>query len=243
MKEQPEIEQAAVTALLKLLADPYVLARSAAARSLAGTKVGSDSTIPALIRAAADPDWRVRRDVAGALGSFGEQAASANEALVALLRDEDREARLRAGQSLRAVNPSGAFDLMLAATKDGNENIRATAVEAIGRYGGSEQVVAALASALGDGSAEVRFRAVRAIDALGPNAKAALEPLARCVNDRNCIVREYACRALGRMGPEAATAVPVLLVAASGDWHGGVRKSAAAALIAIQPVPAPATTQ
>jgi HEAT repeat protein len=240
LKDQPDIEQAASTTLLKLLADPYVLVRSAAARSLGGIKMGADAAIPALIVAAADPDWRVRRDTASALGSFGEQAASANDVLVTLLRDPDHETRLRAGQSLRAVNPTGAFDLVMAAAKDGNENIRTTAIEAIGRYGASEQVIAALAGALGDGSADVRFRAVRALDAMGPGAKPALEALTKCVNDRNCIVREYSCRALGRMGPEAASAVSVLNMASTDDWHGGTRKSALAALKAIQPAPAPA---
>jgi hypothetical protein len=66
-----------------------------------------------------------------------------------------------------------------------------------------------------------------------------VEALTNSVNDRNCIVREYACRALGRMGPGAISAVPVLLVASTDDWHGGTRKSAQAALKAIQPVPAP----
>lgn len=240
LKDQPDIEQAAATTLLTLLADPYVLVRSAAARSLGGIRMGADAAIPALIGAAADSDWRVRRDVAGALGTFGEQAASANDVLVTLLRDSDNETRLRAAQSLRAVNPNGAFDLVMAAAKDGNEYIRTTAIESIGRYGANEPAIAALIGALGDGSVDVRFRAVRAFEAMGPAAKPALEALTKSVNDRNCIVREYACRALGRMGPEAASAVPVLNVASTDDWHGGTRKAALAALKAIQPAPAPA---
>jgi HEAT repeat protein len=239
LKEQPDIELSATTTLLTLLTDPYVLVRSAAARSLSGTKAGADATVPALMQAAADPTWQVRRETAGALGSFGEQAASAGEVLVGLLSDEDRETRLRAGQSLRSVNPTGAFDIVIAAAKDGNEQIRSTAIEALGRYGSSEQVIGALVNTLGDGAAEVRFRAVRALEAMGPAALPALDPLTKSVNDPNCLVREYACRAVGRMGPAAAPAVPVLIAAATEDWHGGTRKSAAAALQAIQPVAAP----
>jgi HEAT repeat protein len=237
LKEQPEAALAASAALVKLLADPYVLVRAAAARSLGASKVGTETAVPALIVAAGDADWRVRRDVASALGAFGERAAAANEVLVALLRDTDHETRLRAGQSLRSVNPTGAFDLMLAAAKDRNEDIRSTAIEALGRYGATEQVIAAMIGALKDGSADVRFRAVRALDAMGAGAKPALEALTLSVNDRHCIVREYACRALGRLGPEAISAVPVLIVASTDDWHGGTRKSALAALKAIQPVP------
>lgn len=240
LKEQPELELAAATTLLKLLTEPYVLVRSAAARSLGGLKSGADASVPALILAASDVDWRVRRDTAGALGAFGEQAASASDVLVKLLRDSDQETRLRAGQSLRSVNPAGAFDLLMAAAKDGNENVRYTAIESLGRYGSTEPVIAALAAALSDGSADVRYRAVRALEAMGPAALPALDVLTKSVNDRNCLVRETTCRAIGRLGPAAAAAVPVLLVASTDDWHGGTRKSAAAALKAIAPLPAPA---
>ncbi len=60
--------------------------------------------------------------------------------------------------------------------------------------------------------AEVRAAAARAVETIGPQAKAAVPALTACLQDSQAQLNLEACRALARIGPDAKDAVPNLIV-------------------------------
>lgn len=87
--------------------------------------------------------------------------------------------------------------------------------------------VAMLGGLGGSPDAKSRLAAVRAVGALGPEARAAVPGLIECLGER--LLRSAAAFALGEMGAEARAAAPVL-ISALVDEDEQVRASAAAAL-------------
>jgi HEAT repeat protein len=61
--------------------------------------------VPGLIKTLADPDWRVRRQAALALGEVGPEAAAATAALKKLGRDPLPLVRRAAADSLARIAP------------------------------------------------------------------------------------------------------------------------------------------
>jgi energy-coupling factor transporter ATP-binding protein EcfA2 len=125
---------------------------------------------------------------------------------------------------------------LLLLSQDGNEEVRASAADALGRLGAAAatpEVVAQLVALIQDGNEGVRASAVYALGRLGA-AAATPEVVARLValiQDGNEGVRASAADALGRLGAAAATPeVVARLVALTKDGNEGVRASAASAL-------------
>jgi hypothetical protein len=98
------------------------------------------------------------------------------------------------------------------ATCDADPAVRVNAVEALGLTGGHRHAVPALAAALSDPDADVRFSAALSLAQAGPAAADAVPALQAALTDENRYVPGYAVEALERVAsPEALTAlVPFL---------------------------------
>jgi HEAT repeat protein len=116
--------------------------------------------------------------------------------------------------------------------KEGDENCRAEAAEALGDLGADgKAALPALVSALGDEGERVRQNVLRAIIAIGPDAKAT-PALTNSLKDSDSLVRALSANALGQLGPLARQSVPALREALH-DRDETVKKEAADALRAI----------
>jgi HEAT repeat protein len=116
--------------------------------------------------------------------------------------------------------------------KEGDENTRAEAAEALGDLGpDGKPALPAVLSALGDEGERVRQNALRAIIAIGPDEKA-IQPLTNSLKDSDNIVRALSANALGQLGSLARRSVPALREALH-DRDENVQKEAADALKAI----------
>ncbi len=82
--------------------------------------------------------------------------------------------------------------------------------------------------------AEVRRNAAKALQHMGPEAKAAIPVLIEVLQDKDKLVRANAARALGKIGPEAEPAIPALMQAIK-DKVMIVRMGAASGLGGIGP--------
>lgn len=180
-----------------------------------------DRCVPALTRALADADLKVRTAAAKALGRFGPEAASAAEALAAAATNSSHPyfLRLAATVSLGRVGPGAGETAaeLLANLQAPQAIVRAATATALGRIASGPSVsVPALVAALGDEDAYVRQNASRAIAAFGPAASAhpqTLRALIVALTDPMESVRIGAVEALGSLGPAAQPAVPHLVAA------------------------------
>jgi HEAT repeat protein len=116
--------------------------------------------------------------------------------------------------------------------KEGDENGRAEAAEALGELGADgKPALPALLSALGDEGERVRQNALRAIIAIGPDARTT-QALTNSLKDSDPLVRALSANALGQLGPLARKSIPALCEALH-DRDEDVQKEAATALEAI----------
>lgn len=122
-----------------------------------------------------------RANLLRAIGSFGADAASATEFLVALLSDADAEIRGAAANALAQIGP------------------------------GAAKSVSELRKLLSDSSARARCQATLALKSIGAKSAAAVPELARALSDPVPYVRAGAADALGAIGPESRSAVPALV--------------------------------
>jgi HEAT repeat protein len=91
------------------------------------TKIGSPA-VEALIAALTDQQWRVRGDVAGALGEIAD--ARAVEPLIAALRDKEWYVRATAAEALGKIADPRALGPLYTAQKDANSSVRTYAESA-----------------------------------------------------------------------------------------------------------------
>ena len=194
----------AIPALVKTLSEPgWALdgtPQGYATQAL--VKIG-ESSIPALLSAAAS-DWtEVRESAACALGSFSRMP-DVTRALIAMLGDAEPE-----------VRAAGAVGL---------GKIGKNSVEAL-----REPVVAALKPLLEDPDPEVRLSSSNALRSLGTEASLFLPILTTLLNDPDPERRLRACDAIGEIGPAAAPAVRALFRVLK-DEDRGVVETAAMAL-------------
>ena len=163
--------------------------------------------------------WR-RASAAFRLGDIGSDAAL--PALIAALRDRDREVRIAAVRSLGRLRLPAAGAELVAAAADGR------APDALVRWALLQigpPVVPELRSLLAGGEDRERAAALELIGLLGsPSDAAALEAALR---DSSAMVRAQAARALGRLGGERQ--LPALLDALE-DRIPAVRACAATSL-------------
>lgn len=124
---------------------------------------------------------RERANLLRAIGSFGPEAASATDSLLASLSDGDAEIRGAAANALAQIGPS--------ATRSVTE----------------------LRKLLSDSSPRVRCQATLALKSIGAKSAAAVPELTGALNDPVPYVRAGAADALGAMGADSRSAVPALM--------------------------------
>lgn len=127
--------------------------------------------------------------------------------LLRLLRSGAGRSRKFAAFALGEIAGTGpeVRDALVAAAGDADPHLRIAAVEALGLKPADDAIVAALARALDDADAEVRFDAVLGLARMGQAAAAAVPALGRVLtDDPNRYVRGYAVEALSRIGDDAA---------------------------------------
>ena len=123
-----------------------------------------------------------------------------------------------------------------------NEQERLEAIDAVTKLGPEApvQLVPTLARFLTVGTTEERWRAARAIAAIGPAAaNDAVSALVECLRHKDPMVRAYCAHALGKMGKTARSAENVVaeLVRLAVDKNRLVRREAREALLAIEAPP------
>jgi HEAT repeat protein/DNA-binding phage protein len=152
------------------------------------------------------------------------------DSLVQQLRDEDRNIRERAAESLGALGGAETIPALIKTLNtDEDFVVRMRALEALGDLGSSE-AIPALLQALNDNFFIVRMCAINALGDQG-SAEAIPALLQALKSDTNSDVRVSAAYALGDLG--SAKAAPVLLQALKNDKDGEVRISAASVLGAL----------
>lgn len=184
--------------------------------------------------------------VASALRRLGDQRA-VTEA-VGRLRAATTAERCRAARALRALADRSATPALCEALADRDGTVRGAALDALARIGRGRRAAAAIAPLVGDPSAEVRLRAVRALGRVGPAPGVIVRP---AVGDSSHRVRhEVALLAehlraadvaqlLADREPEVRAAAaasacdeaqPWVIEALARDPHPSVRRAAAARL-------------
>ncbi len=228
---------AAEPRLERALGDGHESVRANAAQALGSLGPAARHALPRLLALVSDPRQSVRWRAIESASKLGADAASV-PALVAALANTDSYVRAGALWTLRELGPEAreALPALTAAANDAHPGVRAVAVQALARVGqGDPASVAALVAALqGEGDADYRWKAARALGHLGPQAKAAIPGLAAAVGDENGHVRREAVIALGRMGPDAGTSGVPALLRALDDPDPEIRGAAATALGRLQ---------
>jgi peptidylprolyl isomerase len=201
--------------LIDLLRDGDAPEKARAA--LAMGRIQSGSYADALAVAAGDDDPEVRRVAWFALGQLGlaqgtEPPAVAVERARVGLSDSDAEIVALAVEALGKLAPAGAAEQILPLLRHGSAQVRAEAAHALLRLrfvptwrGDTEQppplpdnAVLAVAEALRDENASVRWAAAHALSRYGEAAAA--QQLALRGTDENSWVRLFALRGVGRSG-------------------------------------------
>ena len=188
--------------VIEALGDPDADVRHWAACFLGWRGPGkrSPTLIPALSRALADSEARVRERSARTLGFLGLDAEAALPALRALANDPEKGVRAQAVQAVATIEKSAL-------------TFRSTTLpQTIAELGDADPITRALAAGrIGD---------------LGSRASDAVPDLVRCLADREADVRLAAAGALGQLGPRASGSIPTLASLAESDLDERVRRAA-----------------
>ena len=188
--------------LVAALTDQSIPVQAAAAIAVTSFSRGLDPVLPTLIRVAERADPRVQEACAKALGQAKRSAisAAAVPALVAGLRNPDREIRLQVVALIARLGPEarGAIPGLIATLKDPGDFDR---VSYVGRafiptFVGPAQEAAQVLGAIAPGT---------------PSESEAISGLAEVVRGGPPQRRNAAAEALGEFGPKAVAAVPDLI--------------------------------
>jgi HEAT repeat protein len=172
--------------------------------------------VPDLAEALTNPNPDVRWNAAVVLGriDLGDQTVVAVRALIQALGDPS--VSYYAGEALGRIGSADAIGEMgvalpavIAALKDPDPRVRASAATALGLMGSAAApAVPRLVAVLKDTEGTVNYSAAEALGRIGPLAAAAVPDLIEAMG--NPRVRYDAVLALGRIGPGAIAAVPAL---------------------------------
>jgi len=160
-------------------------------------------------------------EIIRAIGSLGEEATPAIEALVAALTDTDARVRAAAAWALGQVGAKACKDTPALARllRDENVQVRESAALALREMGQAAAVAAAdLCVALKDPAATVRMSAALALGRMGEAANATVPAMQEALLASNgsemsaddIQVARNLCYALGDIGPAASPAIPAL---------------------------------
>jgi HEAT repeat protein len=231
-------EKKAAHAIVGVLKDPDAGVRRAAAEALGQMAYTGLPTDPAVVSglrdAVKDGELMVREQAVRALGHVRHPDTVPD--LVGLLQQEHKDLRSTALYSLGMLGPMAkpAVPVMVEVLRSDPENREVTAWS-LARIGpGAAPAVPALIECLDEAREGIRNQAARTLRDIGPDAAAAVEPLATVlIHDKDWGVRWYAAEALGAIGPAAKAAIPELKVALK-DPMVQVRNAASEALQKIQ---------
>jgi len=192
--------------------------------------IGDPRAVPALVKALADSEDRVRSTAAESLGRLGIKARKAVPTLAAALGDGNSQVRKAAAESLSSMSPGvkAAVPALSEALSDENAYVRWASAEALGREGtAAAEAVPALVKALKHEDFRTRWEAAQALGQIGEASGEAVPALIDLLQDYQCA--DDAATALGRIGHRAKPAIPALERCASqGDER--LRSAAAEAL-------------
>lgn len=188
------------------------------------------ATIAELARRVGEEENVARRaEAARTLGTRGEAARPAMDALFAALGDPSEAVRFEAAQALSRLEPRAPDVPALAkALTSPDPYVRGFAAWSLGNLqGAAREAVPALVAAINED--ETSAVVAGALARIGPAAAAAVPSLAAALRHPDAGRRWRAARALGRIGPAAQAAVSNL-TAALADPNEAVRAHAARAL-------------
>lgn len=229
------IGPAAVKPLVEVLKTTDPRARESAVYALREIGPGAADALPALRDLEDDPDPAVRRATALAFGALGPAAL---DPLVGMCRDKDASVRAAAAGALRLLREAAAPALptLRALLRDPDDWVRIAAAKTVGTLGkDAEMAIPELADLLRRGSEPHRAAAAEALLSIGP---AAAPALARAATDPVKETRDAAGDALGKLGADAVPAVVALV----DPEDERVLRATAEALARIGPPAVPALT-
>lgn len=200
-RKYPEGKEQLVKAAKPLLQSEDSRIQSAGAGMLAWQKAGVEEALPILTHLLKSPSRRVRRDSIGSIQRFGPLAIAAVPAVLENLESLDEVDRQYAGRALLSIDPENAVTTLSEILQQSRVQLaREGAVRALALVD-SEPARNAVANALRDRSANVRYFACHAILRSGKAGESAAENLRYILSkDRNSIVKELAGEALGILG-------------------------------------------
>ena len=150
-----------------------------------------------------EKDTEVRREVAVALGRFGDKSKGAATTLVDVLMDKDPATRAAAADALGriGVGASAAADALILLLKDADKGVRAAAIFALGRIDPEEpaKVSTALVPLVkSEPDVELRRAVVASLGILGDRSPATVLGTAAGLQDADVDVRRQAALALAK---------------------------------------------
>jgi HEAT repeat protein len=203
--------------LLRTLRGAAPIDRARAARDLGRLGWLACDAIPALVRAAADDDLKVREAAAQAVGQMGPEALPA---LQRFLQHDDKYVRRQAVWALGRLGPLArpALPDLCSALRDGDPRTASGAAQALGNLGAQgADAVPALAEAMRGTNIVLCRLAAKALSQIGTPA---LTTLIAHLQHTDPFVRGETALALGWMGARARSAVPYLAKLVRGSDRG-----------------------
>ncbi len=167
-------------------------------------QIGSEATIPGLVRALADPNASVRWSAVEALGHINSELVI--PLLIQALRDQDAQVCRNAAAVLGKSGSTIAIDELHKLLKEPDSSKRWMAAESLGEIG-SEVAVPELIKALGDLDSSVRRSAAWALGEI--SSEVAVPELIKALRNQDSFALEGVIEALGRISSDQA--VPQLI--------------------------------
>jgi HEAT repeat protein len=167
-----------------------------------------------ITRALEDPDPRVRRGAALALGQIRPLAPGMTQKLTVGLADPDPEVRMAFLVAIGNLGPRAAESVpaVRALLRDGSPELRGRAIEVLFQSAlRDERMLDDLSSLLDDPDARVQRRAIDAIRAMGPSGRKALAAVIGRLASPDPDLRLAAVQMVESHGPAAAEAIPALI--------------------------------
>ncbi len=167
----------------------------------------------ALAQAVKDPEPRVRRAAALAMGEIRPPAPDTARALAAALGDPDREVRAASLTAIGQLGPRAAESVpaVRGLLKDRSAEVRTLAIDVLSRSSPrDERLLGDLAPMLHDPDAMVQRRAIDALGSVGPPGRKVLPAVIAKLGSTSPEVRLSAVEFAGSHGQAAAEAIPAL---------------------------------
>jgi HEAT repeat protein len=208
--------------------DQKVRQQSLQALQLLGT--GAKLAAPKLIAALKDSDGPNRLQILNVLQGLGEGEKETLQVAAGLLKDANAQVR-QSAVNLLSMQGIAALPFLIEALKDGDQNVRFTAVSAIQRIPGDiKDALPALVPLLKEGPPFQRRSVVLALGRVGAPA---VPHLIDVLKDGDGFLRTSAITALQGIGADAKKAVPTLTEMALKETNANTRGNAVRAVAAI----------